>query len=349
MSRAAVNNTLKEAELSLFLRLRKLKRLKAQDAKDAWVLQELEELQGLSDKEIRRRVAANELDISQALSTKLETISGQDHSITDLQDQRTTSVLGILFSGGHEAWASDVMVASLDVDHDGVLNDDEIEKYIQQGEHLVGSFQDFTVNTGVVSALILSIIYPLTLEANMENFDEYYYGTGDGPLTDLEVVRVWMDVVIFVFWAVASVLSFALLIQSARLHTQISFWMPNLESKVWYAQKTSRSVMHLESMKRAVIFLTMAALILSAFKRAWFIGVVVAIPVALLLCWILSFEVWSNGQCSMQLEEQTRMVLSKSRKAQMDKTAETKQKTKARRESLRQSKAHSPSEAPIVV
>ena len=61
-------------------------------------------------------------------------------------------------------------------------------------------------------------------------------------------------------------LALLVLAASARMLTQISFWMPNLESKVWYAQHMSPWLLHLETAKSLLCFFLLLAFIFLAFR-----------------------------------------------------------------------------------
>ena len=231
-------------------------------------------------------------------------------STVHLPRRRITAFTDTLMNGGLEAWAMDIKVAAIDVDQTGDLSEEELRGYVTLGETLIKSYEDFLINNGVVGALFLSMLFGRLVDgAEVENLDEFY----NGQLDDSLRLRVYADITSTCLLSVAAVLAIGLIVQSARLHTQISFWMPNMCSKVWYAQKTSTSVMHLETIKRMLILLSTGALIIGAFRQALVIGVVTSATLGCVLLWIMHFELWTADICTEQLEEQTRMVLPEAR------------------------------------
>jgi len=234
---------------------------------------------------------------------------------------RLINMKDLLFTGGHEGWAADIMMSSLDHDNDGLLDEKDMRLYLKSGEKMVDAFKGFAETNGIVGALILSVVYPLALQQEIEHFDFCFLeddsngsaGAATATLSRHEVRRVYLQTAAVVMLSIACILALALVIFSARIHTQISFWMPNLESKVWYAQRNSKTLLHLETAKTCLVFLALLALLLFGIARAWWFGVMTGIPTFLLVVWYWRFEYRQSCRCAIQLEEQTRMVLREAR------------------------------------
>ena len=82
---------------------------------------------------------------------------------------------------------------------------------------------------------------------------------------------------------------------------------------MWYAQRNSKTLLHLETAKTCLVFLALLALLLFGIARAWWFGVMTGIPTFLLVVWYWRFEYRQSCRCAIQLEEQTRMVLREAR------------------------------------
>jgi len=131
-------------------------------------------------------------------------------------------------------------MSSLDHDNDGLLDEKDMRLYLKSGEKMVDAFKGFAETNGIVGALILSVVYPLALQQEIEHFDFCFLeddsngsaGAATATLSRHEVRRVYLQTAAVVMLSIACILALALVIFSARIHTQISFWMPNLESKV---------------------------------------------------------------------------------------------------------------------
>lgn len=74
------------------------------------------------------------------------------------------NMLSIWARGGHEGWAVDIRLAALDHDSDGILNDEIIDDYMQMSERVADGVKDFATNNGVVAALMISVLLPLSIQ-----------------------------------------------------------------------------------------------------------------------------------------------------------------------------------------
>jgi len=247
------------------------------------------------------------------------------------------NMLSIWARGGHEGWAVDIRLAALDHDSDGILNDEIIDDYMQMSERVADGVKDFATNNGVVAALMISVLLPLSIqmindydtifedetearalaaqEQAAGTFQSVQYATLDGRYSGWDNVDVpfYCNAVAFVMINLSSLLAIMLVAVCARIYTQISFWMPNLESKVWYAQMMADTLQSLETMKTLLLILTMSSMVLMAFAKAVWLGIASAVPTVLLMWWYLRLELKVNDLCTKQLIEQTRMILPEAR------------------------------------
>lgn len=107
----------------------------------------------------------------------------------------------------------DVRMASLDEDQDGVLDDDEIERYLEIGEKLVDATQGFASNNGIVGGLILAVVFPVAIE-----YDVGLYPAAGSP--GLDVAAYYTKCVAAVCLYASAVIAFTLVGASARLYTR---------------------------------------------------------------------------------------------------------------------------------
>ena len=140
LSRAAINKAVREAEESLLERLN----LATGGMK---MVQERTR--------VRRNSKAAEMSAGKELAKRLSQLNAE---------QLNMSFLDVWRTGGHEGWAMDVRMAALDEDQDGVLDDDEIDRYLDIGEKLVDATQGFASNNGIVGGLILAVVFPVAIE-----------------------------------------------------------------------------------------------------------------------------------------------------------------------------------------
>ena len=74
------------------------------------------------------------------------------------------SFLNIWKTGGMEGWAVDIRLAALDSDSDGLLDDETVSAYFAMGEKIVTACESFATNNGVVAALMISVLLPVTID-----------------------------------------------------------------------------------------------------------------------------------------------------------------------------------------
>jgi len=271
----------------------------------------------------------------------------------------SASLLSLWKRGGHEGWAVDIRLAALDSDSDGILDDQTIENYMQIGARVVDATKDFATNNGVVGALMVSVLLPVSVQMILD-YDSVFNDesselllaeqervAGAAPVVQLATlngryggyanldVRFYCNAVAFMLMTLATFLGIMLVAVCARIYTQISFWMPNLESKVWYAQYMADTLQSLETMKTSLLIFTIISLVLMATAKALWMGLALGIPAVIALGWYWRLELSASSACSQQLIEQTRMVLPAAR-------TKAKQAHLAKKVLLRQNPAPNP-------
>lgn len=177
--------------------------------------------------------------------------------------------------GGCERACTLAALASLDTDGNGKLSKDEYERYVTVGGALVESTKNFHLNAGVVAALVLSVVYGLAYEENES-------------LASLASKESWRDMATvadltsFLAMQLAVATSFLTVLVSSRLYTQLAFWMPNLDSQLWFIDASATMSGHLESFKNLTLFSTLLALSLETAVTATWLDLVAFLPLALL-------------------------------------------------------------------
>ena len=282
-----------------------------------------------------RKVSLEEREIPNELAKQLRHFQGDFNGILERRSKKMCiSFMDLWKSGGMESWAVDIRLAALDNDGSGLLDDDTVKDYLAMGENIVKACEDFATNNGVVGALMISVLLPVTiqffidyddifadettlraLEAHPNASDVLQALALDGRYGGWESVDVsfYLSAVAFGLFNVATILAIVLVGSSARIYTQISFWMPNLESKVWYAQLIAPTLQSLETTKTGLLALTVAAMICLAFAKALWMGLVTAVPALMACGTAMRNEYKTSVKCTKQMLDQTRMVLPQAR------------------------------------
>jgi hypothetical protein len=118
------------------------------------------------------------------------------------------------------------------IDEDGDLNvsDEELAASEDKYRDMVDQALNLMVNSGVVGALIFSVLYGIL----------FTYPESSDSLKFFGYYGFWtVFYIYYTFILAALVNSMALIYHSARMYLHLSMWMPTLELKVWYITKIS--------------------------------------------------------------------------------------------------------------
>ena len=256
-------------------------------------------------------------------SLKSRTQKLQEDGRTTRSGRRRSSIvpglMGVWMTGGHEQWASDIMLSALDADNDGEIGDSELQSFVEMGERIVDANQSFALNTGVVSALLLSVLVPVAFSSAVSIRDVSWSGV------DIERAQPWsaptngpelftLQTLSFLLLHTAIALAFLLLAVSARIYTQISFWMPNLESQLWYAQTVADTLAVLEAVKTACLMLSITSLFFYALVHTAWIGLFTLLPIGSSFVFYVRFEARFSRLCTDQLYKQTKELAERRKK-----------------------------------
>ena len=68
---------------------------------------------------------------------------------------------------------------------------------------------------------------------------------------------------------------------SSRLYTQLAFWMPDLDSQIWFINESAAIMGYLETCKNFTLFVTLLALTLETAVTSTFLDAIAYIPLVL--------------------------------------------------------------------
>jgi hypothetical protein len=171
-------------------------------------------------------------------------------------------------------------IASLGEDLDGKLSSTELEKFHEESEKTITAHMDSLTNAGVVSALILSVIFPIaydietTQSSNAFKYFEYF----------------------FLQLAVAG--SITTIFGAGGVFTQLSFFLPTNKLRIWFINEINcyRIMPCIEGMKNCSLVLLALALVAHQLNRTMFpLNLVSFVPFILV---IVALCMWgyANGQ-----------------------------------------------------
>lgn len=180
--------------------------------------------------------------------------------------------------GGPERACIVLQLASLDTDGNGQIAPEEKERYAQLGSQLVESTKSFHLNAGVVAALVLSVVFGLAYDENDALTNLSQPGSW-GAIGSAGWTKSFADLLSFLAMQLAVSTAFLTVLLSSRLYTQLSFWMPNLDSQLWFINESATATAFLEFAKNLTLFATLLALGLeTAVTTVWHLNSLCARP-----------------------------------------------------------------------
>lgn len=202
--------------------------------------------------------------------------------------------------GGPEPACIHYMLASLDSDGNGKLTPEEFERFKMLGERLVESTKSFHLNAGVVAALVLSVVFGLAYEEN-DALTALAQPDTWGPIGTQEWITAMSDLTSFLAMQLAVSTAFVTVLLSSRLYTQLSFWMPSLDSQLWFIHESSHATAFLEWAKNLTLFATLLALGLETAVTTTWLNALAFIPIVVLILSYVFIELTLSRKCHERL------------------------------------------------
>lgn len=132
--------------------------------------------------------------------------------------------------GGLEGIGSLIRLASLDKDGSGTIEATELEELNDRGKQLVDQNLGLALNAGVISALLISILFPYGMEPIEITSEALDFFGGNSAV--VEVMRVLYYVVLYFILGLA----FTEMWATAFIYLALSSWMTNVLSQQTWIQ-----------------------------------------------------------------------------------------------------------------
>lgn len=150
--------------------------------------------------------------------------------------------------GGPEKVSFLVQEYMLDEDGDGDISPEEMETNEERCKTLISQALDFLINSGVVGALLLSVLFPQVFVPLIPSDDSLQF------FGDTTIMTFYYFYVVNMYFSLFC--SIWITFMTIHYYLHITIWMPTTELKMWYV--TELNVMP------GVVFLTHACIISSA-------------------------------------------------------------------------------------
>ena len=179
--------------------------------------------------------------------TKLEWMDPPfEYTLTGVKLCDAYTYLALL--GGPEKVSFMVQEFKLDEDGDGDISPEEMEAHTEDCDRLISQALDFLINSGVVGALLLSVLFPQVFIPLVPSDDSLQF------FGDTTVMTFYYFYVVNMYFSLFC--SIWITFMTIHYYLHITIWMPTTELKMWYV--TDLNVMP------GVVFVTHACVISSA-------------------------------------------------------------------------------------
>ena len=203
--------------------------------------------------------------------------------------------------GGAERIANLLSLASVDEDGDGDVSEEEYQANENKLEGIVNNTSTLFLNSSVVAALIISIVYAIPLS-----------GIDVSDVSSAYFANHWINVIEWAFLSFTGLtiaLAILILYGSLRLYLILNFWMYSLECKIWFVQTVSVSVVPIIIAYQLCIGVSGFALISGTFL---FIspgkGLVIGIMTLVCVCAMLTVDKMYGKSMILKLHEEAQRL-----------------------------------------
>ena len=200
--------------------------------------------------------------------------------------------------GGNEGRAIKFALAQLDADGDGKLTDEELIQLEETSKENVEKTLGLLLNSGVVGALILSMLYSLTFttvtyqDKSVEFFGErlcdfFYY-------------------VMMILINLATASSFILIFFSTRVYTHLAFWLCTTSAKLKYMSEVKLSLvagLAMIIMFFAILAIPFAAAVLASPGAGLISAIIVGITTIFIFWYYIEFRIGLQIASRIGVEE----------------------------------------------
>lgn len=200
-------------------------------------------------------------------------------------------------SGAHDL----LVLASIQLDGDRVTPG-EHEKYEKLCQGIVDNTLAQLLNSGIIATFLLAHCFPVQL-ADVSN--PQFIPSLDGAWTNV------LQTMQFVCSNLIMVLSLTILFIGANLYTQIAFWMPDLEGKLWCMKKHARMRMVLAWGFMWLFACLAISNLCSALCGASYLGLVSILPLATIVA-LIFWDLRQRAECTRYLFSRVQRVQGKS-------------------------------------
>ena len=194
-------------------------------------------------------------------------------------------------------------LAALDSDGDGHLSEDELKMFHEIGGNLVEAHLSAFLNQGVVTALVLSITFPLAVGHELGM-------SWNGEVDDSTTYFIFR-LIAYIALLLVTGISMGVLVTTSLLFSQLTYMMPTLTSKIWLINKVRKLLTHIEVGKQQSVTCMAVYLLSNALATSTWLGLLAVFPLILAIMGGQAYVGYSikHGGMDKQLQDEAKVLL----------------------------------------
>ena len=203
--------------------------------------------------------------------------------------------------GGTEGVATCLRFAQLAADGNGTIGESELAEFDKMTKRLAADALSFVANTGVVAALLLSVLYPMGF--TMISIAEQHVN---------DTAADFFQKASYLCTHVSVAIALMLVYVCARIYNQLTFWMVDNEAKLWYIQGQKRTFWGISLGQMTLVITSTLAYTFGSFAASSLYGFMSLLPaIGVILVW-LGWDGERVTSCNIYLHTRGRDLLGTS-------------------------------------
>jgi len=128
--------------------------------------------------------------------------------------------------GGLEKVGFKIQTIEIDIDNNGIIDKDELEKSREHCLKMIEAFQSQLLNYGVICGLYFTVLFPIALSPIVvSNNSQIFFDT------------IIINIFTYIYYCciyISLIQSLLMVYKASRYYLHLTLWMPNIELKYWY-------------------------------------------------------------------------------------------------------------------
>jgi len=202
--------------------------------------------------------------------------------------------------GGLEGICTLLRMASIDRDGDGSINSEELRLTDEADSKLIDDCVTFVTNSGIVSALILTMYVPMELSDPSSDTIHVFNQSAADVLADTA----------FVCDALVVLGGFIIVFTSSCMLIWLSFALPSRQVKVTFVRDTAKQLNRMVQLMYLMLFIFVASIFLKGLLLSPYVGWAAGLPLIAALIWCFTWWLPNIAKTARLIKAEAEELLS---------------------------------------